>query len=56
MLQPSTWMQILFRFNIGIHKWYLGQTGGVGYLCMLGFSVTFDLIISLAQAAVEVKR
>ena len=56
MLQPNTWMQIPFRFNIGIYKWYLGQTRGVGYLCMLGFSFTFDLIVSLAQTKVEVKR
>ena len=57
MLQPNTWMQIPFRFKIGIHKWYLGQTGmGVGYLCMLGFIFTFDLIVSLAQAMVQVER
>ena len=50
-------MQIPFRFKIGIHKWYLGQTGGMGYLCMLGFSFfTFDLIVSLAQEKVEVER
>ena len=49
-------MQIPFRFKIGIHKWCLGQTGGVGYLCILGFSDTFDLIVSLAQAKVEVER
>ena len=54
MLQPNIW--IPFCFKIGIHKWYLGQTGGVGYLCMLGFSVSFDLIVSLAQAKVEVER
>ena len=56
MLQPNTWMQLLFRFKIDFHKWYLGPTGGGGYLCMLGFSVTFDLIVSLAQAKVEVER
>ena len=56
MLQPITWMQIPFRFKIGIHKWYLGQTGGVGYFCMFGFSFTFDLIVSLAQTKVEVER
>ena len=55
MLQPNTWMQTPFRFKIGIRKWYLGQTGGVRYLCMLGFSFTFDLIGSLAQANVEVE-
>ena len=31
------------------HKWYLGETGGVGYFFMLVFSFTFDLIVSLAQ-------
>ena len=54
MLHPNTWIQIPVRFKIGIHKLYLGQTGGVGYLCML--SVTFDLIISLAQVKVEIER
>ena len=56
MLQPNTWMQIPFCFKLGSHKWYLDQMGGVGYLCMLGFSVTFDLIVSLAQANVEVEK
>ena len=56
ILQPNTWMKIPFRFKIGIHKWYLGQKEGVGYLCTLGFSFTFDLIVSLAQAKVEVER
>ena len=56
MLQPNTWMQIPFRFKIGIHKWYLGQTWGEGYLCMLVFSFAFDLIVSLARAKVEVER
>ena len=56
MLQPNTGIQIPFRFKIGIHKWYLGQMRGIGYLCMLGFSVTFDLIVSLAQAEVEIER
>ena len=55
MLQPNTLLQIAFRFKIGIHKLYLG-TGEVGYLCKLGVSVTFDLIVSLAQAKVEVER
>ena len=56
MLQPNTWMQIPFRFQIGILNWYSGQTGGVEYLCMLGFNVTIDLNVSLAQANVEVER
>ena len=38
MLQPYMLMQTPFRFNIRIHKWYLGPTGVVGYLFMLGFS------------------
>ena len=46
-------MQMPFLFNIGIHKCYLGKTGGAGYLCMLGFIFTFYLIVSLAQAEVE---
>ena len=49
-------MQMPFRFKIGIHKWYLDQTGGTGYLCMLGLSFTFGLIVSLAQPEVEVER
>ena len=49
-------MQIPFRLKIGIQKWYIGQMGGMGYLCMLGFNVTFDLIVSLAQTKVEVER
>ena len=56
MLQPNTGIQIPFCFKIGICKWCLGPKGGVGYLCMLGFSVTFDLIVSLAQAEVEIER
>ena len=46
-------MQTPFRSNIGIHKRYLGETGGVGYSFMLVFSFTFDLIVSLAQGNVE---
>ena len=49
------WMQTQFRCNIGIHKWYLGETGGMGYFFMLVFSFTFDLIVSLAQGNVEQK-
>ena len=49
MLQPNIWMQIPFRFKIGICKWYLGPIGEVGYLSMLGFSVTFDLIHSVTE-------
>ena len=49
-------MQLPFGIQIGIHKWYLGKMGGVGYLRMLGFSFTFDLIVSLAQAKVEINR
>ena len=49
MLQPNIWMQIPFRFKIGICKWYLGPMGEVGYLSMLGFSVTFDLIHSVTE-------
>ena len=49
-------MQMQFRFKIGIRKWYLYQTGVVGYLCMLGFSFKFYLIVSLVQAEVEVER
>ena len=54
MLQPNTWTQISFRFKIGIHKWYLGLARGIGNLCLLDFSFTFDLIVSLTQAVVEV--
>ena len=46
-------MQIPFRFKIRIHKWYLGPTGEVGYLFMLGFSFTYDLIVSLVQTKVK---
>ena len=49
MLQPYMLMQMLFRFKIRIHKWYLGHTRVVGYLFMLGFSFTCDLIVSLVQ-------
>ena len=47
------WMQTPFRSYIGFHKWYLGETGGVGYFFRLLFSFTFDLIVSLAQGNVE---
>ena len=50
MLQPIVWTQTPFGFKIGIHKWYLGQTGGGGYFFMLGFSFSWDLIVSLVQA------
>ena len=55
MLQHNMWMQTPFRSNIGIHKWYLGETEGVGYFFMLVFSFTFDLIVSLAQGNEEQK-
>ena len=47
------WMQTPFRSNIGFRKWYLGETGGVGYFFMLVFSLKFDLIVSLAQGNVK---
>ena len=47
------WMQTPFRSNIGFHKWYLGEIGGVGNFFMLVFSFTFDLIVYLAQGNVE---
>ena len=46
-------MQTLFRSNIGFHKWYLDETGGMAYFFMLAFSFTFELIVSLAQGNVE---
>ena len=52
-LQPNMWMQMPFRSNIGFHKWYLGETGGVGDFFILVFSFTFDLIVSLAKEKVE---
>ena len=39
------------------HSQVVFRSGGRGgVLCMLGFSFTFDLIVSLAQAEVEVER
>ena len=46
-------MQTPFRSNIGFHKWYLGENGGVGYFFLLVFNFTFVLIVSLAQGNVE---
>ena len=53
MLQPNILMQMPFRFQGRHSEWYLGETGGVGYLLMLDFSFTFDSDVSLAQAKVE---
>ena len=53
MLQSYMLMHMPFRFKIRIHKWYLGQTGVVGYLFMFGFSFTCDLIVSLVQTKVQ---
>ena len=49
-------MQMPFRFTISIHRWYLGEMGGVEDLCMLGFNFPFDLIVSVAQAEVQAER
>ena len=46
-------MQNPFRFKISIQKWYLGPTGVVGYLLMLGFGFKFDLIVFLTKPKVE---
>ena len=58
MLQSNSWLQIPFRFKIGIHceRWYLGQTGRMGYLCMHGFNFSIDLIVPLTQTKVDVER
>ena len=47
------WMHKPFRSSIGFHKWYLGETGGVGYFFMIVFSFTFDFIVSLAKGKLE---
>ena len=39
--------------QISLQSRHLGQTGVVGYLFMLGFSFTFDLIVPPAQAKTE---
>ena len=53
MLQLYMLVQVPFRFKIRIHKWYLGQTGVVGYLFMHSFSFKCDLIVSQVQTEVK---
>ena len=57
-LQHNMWMQTPFRSNIGIHKWYLGETGGVGYFFMLVFSfyIWFDCFSGPRKYRIEVER